>query len=97
MTVEEYIEAYTRRCSNEYCNEIQELMGGPYAPWLTPDHARSVAVIAKEEAIKKAVEWLDDNAFEYVVTKKMGIEDAYQGYNIVKLVNDFKQAMLNEK
>lgn len=52
--VEEYIEAYTRRCSNE-------LTDGGHADWLTPDHARSVVVIAREETIKEACDWLQQH------------------------------------
>ena len=61
---EEYIENYTNRCSNEVGSalyrEIHHLEP-EYTPWLTPDHARRVAQIAKEEVIEKAVKWLNKN------------------------------------
>ena len=57
--VEEYIRSYTRNCSNELDAEYVE--DAVYFSWLTPDNARSVALIAKEEIIEKAVEWLHSN------------------------------------
>ena len=55
-TTEDYISGFTRHCSNEYDSH----MAPPpvYAPWLTPDHARSVALIAKENTIEQAVRWI---------------------------------------
>ena len=53
MTAEEYIKAYTKTCSNKN-------VYGSHEPWLTPDHARNVAQIAKEEIINKTVDWLYD-------------------------------------
>jgi len=50
--VEKYIQDYTNKCSNKD--------GFSYVPWLTPDDARHVAEIAKEEVIEKAVEWFQD-------------------------------------
>ena len=50
MTVEEYIDAYTRHCSNEinwYSDSEKH-----YHPWLTPDHARNIALMAREEEWK---------------------------------------------
>lgn len=51
MTVEEYIKAYTKTCSNEN-------VYGSHEPWLTPDHARAVVQIAKEDTINKVVTWM---------------------------------------
>ena len=45
MTPEEYIKAYTRGCSNE-------LVGGSYYEWLTPENALAAVELAREE--KKA-------------------------------------------
>lgn len=60
--VEEYIENYTKRCSNQVIHSIGEvIIDMEYTPWLTPDHARAVAEIAREEVIEKTVEWLDEH------------------------------------
>ena len=45
--VEDYIKDCTRNCSNEMIAPRHE-----YQPWLTPDHARAVAEIAREEVIE---------------------------------------------
>ena len=42
MTPEEYIKAYTRGCSNE-------LVGGGYHEWLTPENALAAVELAREE------------------------------------------------
>ena len=47
MTPEEYIKAYTRGCSNE-------LVGGGYHEWLTPENALAAVELAREE-FKKIV------------------------------------------
>lgn len=51
MTAEEYIKAYTKTCSNENVYGLHE-------PWLTPEHARNVAQITKEQTVNKVVDWL---------------------------------------
>lgn len=87
-TTEDYISGFTRHCSNEYDSH----MAPPpvYAPWLTPDHARSVALIAKENTIEQAVEWLKANVIKYYWY------DPYEdneGFNGEALIYDFKKAM----
>ena len=52
--VEQYIQDYTRHCSNEMIAPRHE-----YQSWLTPDHARRVAEIAREETIEKTLKWLE--------------------------------------
>ena len=42
MSAEEYIKAYTRGCSNE-------LVGGGYHEWLTPENALAAVELAREE------------------------------------------------
>ena len=42
MTPEEYIKAYTRGCSNE-------LVGGGYHEWLTPENALAAVELARAE------------------------------------------------
>lgn len=55
-TVEQYIQYYTKHCSNELSVPVEN--GKAYHAWLTPDNARAVALIAKEEVIEKACKWL---------------------------------------
>ena len=49
MTAEEYIKAYTRGNSNE-------LVGGGYHEWLTPENALAAVELAREEMRKDEVE-----------------------------------------
>lgn len=57
MTAEEYIKKYTRNCSNEITQWKPTIHGGQYPvtvgykPWLTPENAEEVAVMAKDEAL----------------------------------------------
>lgn len=65
--VEEYIKNYTRNCSNEATGiQLIDAQGKTikgYHPWLSPDHARAVAKIAREETISEACEWLYEHLF----------------------------------
>ncbi len=67
--VEQYIQEHTRDCNNQYDlpeyfeNGIKRLK--EYKPWLTPEHARKVAQIAREETIKEVCEWIEENIGEY--------------------------------
>lgn len=50
MTPEEYIKRYTRNCSNKLAYKEDD--GKPmYHPWLTPENAEEVAIMAKDEAL----------------------------------------------
>jgi len=53
----EKVEQYIRKNTNQFSNED----GFDYVPWLTPDHARCVAQIAREETIKEVCEWIKYN------------------------------------
>ncbi len=56
MTTEEYIKRYTRNCSNKlaYKEDDSKPM---YHPWLTPENAEEVAIMAKDEALNNL--WKD--------------------------------------
>lgn len=54
MTAEEYINDFTRGCSNE-------LEDGEFEYWLTPWQAETACNLKKEETINKACEWLKAN------------------------------------
>ena len=64
---EKFISDFTRNCSNEYLTDGKlDGFGGyisrrKFTPWLTPDQARSVAHIAREETIKEVCEWIKYN------------------------------------
>lgn len=99
MTVEEYIKAYTKTCSNEHCMTVQRAQDLKpivaiepfYEPWLTPDHARAVAQIAREEVIEKAVAWIKEHK-EAVETEDNGIMGWIPDY----FIEDFKKALEEE-
>ena len=66
--VEQYIQEHTRDGSNITDNQIHAVSIWNYHSWLTPDDAREVAKIAREEVIEKAVEWLRMNTDHYTDT-----------------------------
>lgn len=49
---EEFIEDYTRSCSNE-------LVGGGYRKWLTPENALAAVELARGEVLKRLMNMLD--------------------------------------
>ena len=61
MTAEEYIKAYTRGCSNE-------LVGGGYHEWLTPENALAAVELAREEKQEPASEDLEREMDKYFET-----------------------------
>ena len=79
---EEFIQNYTRNCSNEILspypqinNDIRRIDGEPakeFSSWLTPDQARRAVEIAREETIKEVCEWLDNHT---MLSEKWYIED----------------------
>lgn len=70
---EEFIESYTRNCSNEIDQLGADIAAfSEYHPWLTPDHARCVAEIAREETIKEVCEYIKSHR-ENVKTEDNGI------------------------
>jgi len=86
--VEKFIQDYTRNCSNEigYCHNKTRNHNHVFYPWLTPDHARKVAEIAREETIKEVCEWLD-NHNDYICGSTNGIAR----YDMDKLIEDLKK------
>ena len=60
MTAEEYIKAYTRGNSNE-------LVGGGYHEWLTPENALAAVELAREEMMKDAIETTIDGKVVKVI------------------------------
>jgi len=56
MKAEQCIKDYTRNCSNELSN-------GEYESWLAPDYALKAVEVAKEEAIEKALAYLNEKFY----------------------------------
>lgn len=79
---EKFIQDYTRNCSNE-------IEGGIYHEWLTPDQARRAVEIAREDVIEKVCEFLDNDLCCYIKAQDFAIEHQ-------RLENDLKQAMKDE-
>ena len=58
---EEFIESYTRNCSNEIDQLGADIAAfSEYHPWITPDQARRAVEIAREELIDKAIGWIEE-------------------------------------
>ena len=55
----DYIEAYTKKCSNtiEGCNQDAYYSESLYQPWLTPENALAAVEIERQEVIEKAIAW----------------------------------------
>ena len=64
MTAEEYIKAYTRGNSNE-------LVGGGYHEWLTPENALAAVELAREEMMKDAI----DAQVSYLANERTGMKN----------------------
>ena len=82
---EKFIQEHTRNCSNDW---YDDLLHG-YEPWLTPDQARRAVEIAREEAIEKVCEFLDNDLCCYIKAQDFAIEHQ-------RLENDLKQAIKDE-
>lgn len=91
-----YIIKHTRNCSNLMQVPTLDDKGNvvPQAlPWLTPDEARKAVEIAKEEMI----EWLKDNASNYIINTTPSYPDAdFSAFVGGKCWEDLKQAMKDE-
>jgi hypothetical protein len=68
---EEYIKAYTRGCSNE-------LVGGGYHEWLTPENALAAVELARAEMKKDAIDTRID--------KRLADMIGYTGSERVKVI-----------
>lgn len=92
---EKFISDCTRNCSNEL-GAIEDIEGTKvisYHEWLTPDQARRAVEIAMEETI----EWLKDNASNYIINTTPSYPDAdFSAFVGGKCWEDLKQAMKDE-
>ena len=80
---EEFIQDYTRNCSNEMESPLYANPKLNFYPWLTPDQARRAVEIAREEIY----EWLSENFFNYFEARMSMFE---------MCLEDLKQAMKDE-
>ena len=89
---EKFIQDYTRNCSNEMAFKAYD--GSKlYHDWLTPCQALSAVEIAREEMI----EWLKDNASNYIINTTPSYPDAdFSAFIGGKCWEDLKQAMKDE-
>lgn len=84
---EEFIESYTRNCSNEIDQLGADIAAfSEYYPWLTPDQARRAVEIARKEMFEKVCKFLGNNLCCYIKAQDFAIEHQ-------RLENDLKQAM----
>lgn len=91
---EKFIQDCTRNCSNlVYKDTINGKEFNTYNEWLTPDQARRAVEIAREEMI----EWLKDNASNYIINTTPSYPDAdFSAFVGGKCWEDLKQAMKDE-
>lgn len=92
---EKFISDCTRNCSNELI-AVESRAGKEvisYHEWLTPDQALKAVEIAREEMI----EWLKENASEYIINTTPSYPDADFSAIIGGMCwEDLKQAMKDE-
>lgn len=98
---EKFIVDYTRRCSNEILVNGDESYTnipnkGEYHPWLTPDQALEAVEIAKEELIKKVINFLNYKLDDVVAIRVSG---TIIPHHVAKqeLIEDFKKYMKGEE
>ena len=93
---EEFIESYTRNCSNEIDQLGADIAAfSEYHPWLTPDQARRAVEIAREEVIndiKESVTIFLEGAYEYTDNKELQMQYDNEG-----LIRDFRAFIENVK
>jgi len=86
MKAEQFINDYTKSCSNEL--SISLLNDGKlvkcYHEWVTPEVARGAVKIAREETINKACEWLDKHSWDYIRGDMLADKH---------MIKDFRKAM----
>ena len=83
MSAEEFIQDYTRTCSNEMESPLYANPKLNFYPWLTPDQARKAVEIAREEIY----EWLRVFLCDYFDAQR-------EDYDMC--INDLKQVMKDE-
>ena len=88
--VEQYIKEHTRNCSNEIIIPTQDGCSYTkgYTSWLTPDDARKIAEIAREETINEVCEWIKNNVYSYTWCDFLQHE---RGVETGKLIEDLKK------
>lgn len=89
--VEQYIQDYTKNCSNVLIS-VQSKAGEEvisYNPWLIPDHARAVAEIAREEVMEKAKNFIEMLSHGFTVKDNV----TKTVYTSAQLLEDFKKYM----
>ena len=96
--VEKFIQEYTRNCCNEFSETKSYGLGGyisrkGFAPWLTPDQARKVAEIAREETIKEICEWLNSHYRNYMYNPTGKQLEAFFG---IDMIEDLKKQIKGE-
>ena len=58
---EEFIESYTRNCSNEIDQLGADIAAfSEYHPWITPDQALRAVEIERKETIDKVIGWIEE-------------------------------------
>ena len=60
MSAEEFIQDYTRTCSNEMESPLYANPKLNFYPWLTPDEARKAVEIAREEMLNEICKWIGE-------------------------------------
>ena len=53
----------------------------------------TLQLVDKKQMIDKIVNWIDENAFEYVKTETVGIMENYKRFDSERMISDIKKAM----
>lgn len=84
---EEFIQDYTRNCSNEMA--FTSMDGSKlYHDWLTPLQALCAVEIARGEVIEQTVEWLTKHAKKYFNKDRyLGTDELVEDYKLIMSMN----------
>ena len=90
--IEEYIKDNTRTGINTEVGYSNGETALAFTPWLTPEDAMAVAKIAREEVIKKVVEWIKSNIF-LDDDEEGNLEWVLPFDDSEEMINNFKKSM----
>ena len=81
--VEQFIQANTKTSNNTIIIKGRECNFVEYKPWLTPDQARQVAKIAREETVNEVCKWIIHHYGNYMHNPTGKQLEAFFGMDMV--------------
>ena len=85
MTAKEYIESYTKRCSNETTK--YGCYDHTYQPWLTPENALAAVEIERQDVIDRVCDFFENDLCCYIVAQDFVIDHGRLEADFKKYIN----------